>query len=43
MSLNNSCELKHIVEKAVANYIEAEIKNPIYILLLEDLGLLLEA
>lgn len=41
-NLNNSPELKTLVEKAVENFVFEETKNPLCILVLTDLGLLSE-
>jgi hypothetical protein len=42
MSGNNSPEMKSLVLTAVSNFMDAEVKNPVAIALLEDLGLLTE-
>ena len=43
MSLSNASELKTLVENAVNNFVNDEIKNTQCILILTDLGLLIEA
>ena len=40
---NNAPEMKSLVQTAVENLIHAEVKNPICISILTDLGLLMEA
>ena len=42
MNAGNSPEMKSLVEKCAENFIHSETKNPISILVLNDLGLLLE-
>lgn len=43
MSGNNSPEIKRLVENAVDNFINADVKNPLAIRVLQDLGLLLDS
>jgi|LakMenEpi03Aug12_release.lakeMendotaPanAssembly.Ray.scaffolds.fasta_scaffold3686103_1 hypothetical protein len=43
MSGNNAAEVKRLVENAVDNFVNADVKNPLCIRVLQDLGLLLDA
>jgi hypothetical protein len=42
MNGGNSEELKDLVKTAVDNFVHAEVKNPMCISILNDLGLLME-
>jgi hypothetical protein len=43
MNGGNSVEMKTLVEKCVENFVHGETKNPSAILVLSDLGLLMNA
>ena len=42
MSGNNAVELKKLVESAVDNFINADVKNPLCLRVLMDLGLIVD-
>lgn len=43
MSVNNAPEIKKLVENAVDNFINGDVKNPLCIRVLQDLGLLVDS
>jgi hypothetical protein len=43
MSGNNAPEIKRLVENAVDNFVNADVKNPLAIRVLQDLGLLIDS